>query len=82
MLSLIGDPQDGQPIRANCPIPTHPIIPFIEGDDIGVDITLTMIKAIDADVKKAYGEQKKICWLEVYAGEKALRFYGCNQYLP
>lgn len=79
---LISPPQNGQPIRPNCPIPNHPIIPFIEGDGIGIDITPTMIKVVDAAVKKAYGEQKQICWMEIYAGEKALRFYGCDQYLP
>ena len=55
-------------------VPNNPIIPFIEGDGIGVDISPVMIKVVDAAVKKAYGGERKISWMEVYAGEKRLRF--------
>lgn len=63
-------------------VPNHPIIPFIEGDGIGVDVTPPMIKAVDAAVEKAYGGQRKISWMEVYAGEKATKVYGADQWLP
>lgn len=54
-------------------VPNNPIIPFIEGDGIGVDISPVMIKVVDAAVKKAYGGERKISWMEVYAGKKRLR---------
>jgi len=63
-------------------VPDFPIIPFIEGDGIGVDVTPPMIEVVDAAVKKAYGDKKKISWMEVYAGEKATRVYGSDQWLP
>jgi isocitrate dehydrogenase len=63
-------------------IPENPIIPFIEGDGIGVDISPAMISVIDKTVNKAYGSRKKIKWLEVYAGEKATKVYGENEWLP
>lgn len=63
-------------------VPDRPIIPFIEGDGIGVDITPAMRKVVDAAVEKAYGGQRKIAWMEVYAGEKATRVYGENEWLP
>lgn len=63
-------------------IPDRPIIPFIEGDGIGVDVTPAMIKVVDAAVKKAYGDKKKIAWMEIYAGEKATKVYGSDQWLP
>lgn len=63
-------------------VPNNPIIPFIEGDGIGVDVTPPMIKVVDAAVEKAYGHQKKISWMEVYAGEKATKVYGADQWLP
>ncbi len=63
-------------------VPDHPIIPFIEGDGIGVDISPVMIKVVDAAVKKAYGTQRKISWMEVYAGEKATRVYDQDTWLP
>ncbi|GBU09069.1 isocitrate dehydrogenase [Gammaproteobacteria bacterium] len=59
-----------------------PIIPFIEGDGIGVDITPVMIKVVDAAVKKAYKGQRKIAWMEVYAGEKSTKVYGDDVWLP
>jgi len=62
-------------------VPDHPIIPFIEGDGIGVDITPVMQKVIDAAVAKAYGGEKKIAWMEVYAGEKASQL-GDKSWLP
>lgn len=63
-------------------VPNQPIIPFIEGDGIGVDVTPAMLKVVDAAVDKAYGSQRKIAWMEVYAGEKATRHYGADQWLP
>ena len=63
-------------------VPNNPIIPFIEGDGIGVDITPVMIKVIDAAVAKAYGGEKKIYWMEVYAGEKSTQIYGPDEWLP
>jgi len=63
-------------------VPNNPIIPFIEGDGIGVDVTPPMISVVNAAVKKAYGDQRKIEWMEVYAGEKATKVYGADQWLP
>ena len=80
--SLIKVPAEGQKIVPGQPTPNHPIIPFIEGDGIGVDITPVMIKVIDAAVAKAYGGQKKIHWMEVYAGEKSTQLYGPDEWLP
>ncbi|WP_018606473.1 NADP-dependent isocitrate dehydrogenase [Uliginosibacterium gangwonense] len=80
--SLIKVPAGGQKIIPGQAIPDNPIIPFIEGDGIGVDITPVMIKVIDAAVEKAYGGKKKIYWMEVYAGEKSTRLYGENEWFP
>lgn len=63
-------------------VPDCPIIPFIEGDGIGIDVTPAMIKVIDAAVTLAYAGQRRIEWLEIYAGEKANRYYGEGTYLP
>ena len=63
-------------------VPNNPIIPYIEGDGIGVDISPTMIAVLDAAVEKAYGGSKKIEWMEIYAGEKAVATYGNNTWLP
>jgi isocitrate dehydrogenase len=63
-------------------VPDHPIIPFIEGDGTGLDITPVMIKVVDAAVAKAYGDKKKIAWMEVFAGEKATKVYGPDIWLP
>ncbi|OOF86882.1 NADP-dependent isocitrate dehydrogenase [Rodentibacter ratti] len=63
-------------------VPNNPIIPFIEGDGIGVDVTPAMRLVIDAAVSKAYGTARKIDWLEIYAGEKANQIYGENTWLP
>lgn len=81
-MSHIKVPAEGQKIVPGQPIPNNPIIPFIEGDGIGVDITPVMKAVIDAAVEKAYGGEKKIHWMEVYAGEKATRVYGDNVWLP
>jgi len=79
-------PAQGEKIKVNSDgslnIPNHPIIPFIEGDGTGVDITPVMIKVVDAAVKKAYKDQKKIAWMEVYAGEKSTHVYGQDTWLP
>lgn len=81
-MSHIKVPAEGQKIVAGQAIPNNPVIPFIEGDGIGVDITPVMKDVIDAAVAKAYGGEKKIHWMEVYAGEKATRVYGDNVWLP
>ena len=82
MTSHIKVPQGGSKIVPGQAIPDNPIIPFIEGDGIGVDITPVMIKVIDAAVDKAYGGKKKIHWMEVYAGEKSTQIYGPDEWLP
>jgi isocitrate dehydrogenase len=63
-------------------VPNQPIIPFIEGDGTGVDITPVMIKVVDAAVAKAYAGKRKISWMEMYAGEKSCKVYGENVWLP
>ncbi|NDH08304.1 MAG: NADP-dependent isocitrate dehydrogenase [Gammaproteobacteria bacterium] len=63
-------------------VPHHPQIPFIEGDGIGVDVTPAMLKVVDSAVEIAYQGKRKIAWFEVYAGAKAAKVYGDNQYLP
>ena len=63
-------------------VPNNPVIPYIEGDGIGVDISPAMIAVLDAAVEKAYGGTKKIEWMEIYAGEKAVNTYGDNTWLP
>ncbi|MBK1680113.1 NADP-dependent isocitrate dehydrogenase [Rhodocyclus tenuis] len=80
--SQIKVPQGGQKIVPGQPTPDNPIIPFIEGDGIGVDITPVMIKVVDAAVSKAYAGKRQIHWMEVYAGEKSTRLYGADQWLP
>ncbi len=80
--SKIKVPAGGQKIVPGQAVPDQPIIPFIEGDGIGVDITPVMIKVIDAAVQKAYGGKKKIHWMEVYAGEKSTQLYGPDEWLP
>ena len=80
--SHISVPQDGQKIIPGQAIPNNPIIPFIEGDGIGIDITPVMIKVVDAAVAKAYDNSKKIHWMEIYAGEKSTRVYGGDVWLP
>jgi isocitrate dehydrogenase len=72
-------PTDGTPITANADhslnVPDAPIIPYIEGDGIGIDISPVMIDVVDAAVEKAYSGQKKISWMEIYTGEKAAELY-------
>jgi isocitrate dehydrogenase len=79
-------PTTGEKIRVNkdfsLSVPDNPIIPYIEGDGTGVDITPVMIKVVDAAVKKAYSGKKSIVWMEMYAGEKSCRVYGENVWLP
>ncbi|HEX8542993.1 MAG TPA: NADP-dependent isocitrate dehydrogenase [Pseudomonas sp.] len=79
-------PAVGEKITVNADhslnVPDNPIIPFIEGDGIGVDISPVMIKVVDAAVEKAYGGQRKISWMEVYAGEKATQVYDQDTWLP
>ncbi|PKG84352.1 isocitrate dehydrogenase (NADP(+)) [Colwellia sp. 75C3] len=63
-------------------VPNNPIIPFIEGDGIGVDVTPPMLKVVNAAVEKAYSGDRKIAWMEVYAGEKATKMYDSETWLP
>ena len=63
-------------------VPDQPIIPYIEGDGTGFDITPVMIKVVDAAVAKAYGGKQKIHWMEIYAGEKSTKVYGPDVWLP
>jgi len=86
MSTKIVVPTNGEKITVNADnslnVPDHPIIPFIEGDGIGIDITPPMIKVVDAAVNKAYSGKRSIAWMEVYAGEKATKIYGENTWLP
>ena len=63
-------------------VPNNPVIPYIEGDGIGVDITPVMKKVVDAAVESAYGSQRQVHWMEIYAGEKSTRIYGEDVWLP
>jgi isocitrate dehydrogenase len=86
MSTHIQIPAAGQKITVNADnslnVPDMPIIPFIEGDGTGVDITPAMRRVVDAAVAKAYGGKKQIAWMEVFAGEKAVKVYGGDQWLP
>jgi isocitrate dehydrogenase len=79
-------PVGGQKITVNADfslnVPDHPIIPFIEGDGTGGDITPVMLKVVDAAVAKSYGGKRRIHWMEIYAGEKSTRIYGPDVWLP
>lgn len=79
-------PADGAKITVNkdlsLTVPNNPIIPYIEGDGIGVDITPVMKEVVDEAVNKAYGSKRKISWMEIYAGEKATKVYGSDTWLP
>ena len=79
-------PDNGQAITVNndhsLNVPDHPIIPYIEGDGIGIDVTPVMLAVANAAVEKAYGTAKAIRWMQVYAGERATEIYGENEYLP
>jgi len=80
--SHIKVPQGGSKIVSGKPVPDNPIIPYIEGDGTGVDITPVMIKVVDAAVAKAYGGKRKIYWMEIFAGEKATQVYGGDMWMP
>jgi len=80
--SHIVAPAGGSRIVPGEPVPDNPIIPFIEGDGIGVDITPVMKAVVDAAVAKAYDGAREIHWMEVYAGEKSTRLYGADVWLP
>ena len=86
MYQHIKVPEGGQKITVNADfslnVPDQPIIPYIEGDGTGFDITPVMIKVVDAAVAKAYGGKKKIHWMEIYAGEKSTKIYGPDVWLP
>ena len=86
MYKHIQIPAQGQAITLNADkslnVPFNPIIPFIEGDGTGVDISPVMQSVVDAAVLKAYKGQRKIHWMEVYAGDKAVALYGPDAYLP
>tara|TARA_B100000767_G_scaffold132344_1_gene125682 strand:- start:1998 stop:3323 length:1326 start_codon:yes stop_codon:yes gene_type:complete len=86
MFEHIKVPSDGAQIHFdeenNLVVPNNPIIPFIEGDGIGMDITPVMQNVVDNAVKKAYKGEKKIHWMEVFAGDKAVEKYGKHNYLP
>lgn len=86
MYQHIQVPEQGEKITVHADgqlnVPDQPIIPFIEGDGIGIDITPVMRKVIDASVGKAYGGKRHIQWMEVYAGEKACKLYGKDTWLP
>lgn len=82
----INIPETGEKITTNADfslnVPDKPIIPYIEGDGIGADISPVMIKVINAAVDKAYGSDKEIQWMEVFAGEKATTVYGADVWMP
>ena len=86
MYQHIKVPSNGEKITVNADyslnVPDHPIIPYIEGDGTGLDITPVMIKVVDAAVAKAYAGKKQIRWMEIYAGEKSTRIYGPDVWLP
>jgi isocitrate dehydrogenase len=79
-------PSSGEKITVNpdysLNVPNQPIIPFIEGDGIGVDITPAMRLVVDAAINNAYGNKRRIAWMEIYAGEKATQVYGSDVWLP
>ena len=85
-MSKIKVPENGSKITLGADgklqVPDNPIIGYIEGDGIGVDISPVMIKVVDAAVAKAYGGAKSIAWAEIFAGEKSVRVYGEDQWLP
>ena len=81
----IVEPTDGSKITykgEQLIVPDNPIIPFIEGDGIGSDITPAMIDVVDAAVAKAYDNKRKISWMEIYCGEKSVEVYGDDNWLP
>ena len=86
MYQKITVPATGQKITVrpdfSLNVPDNPIVPYIEGDGTGVDITPVMIKVVDAAVAKAYGGKRKISWMEIYCGEKSTKVYGPDVWLP
>jgi isocitrate dehydrogenase len=82
----IETPAEGEIITVNgdhtINVPDRPIVPFVEGDGIGIDVTPVMRSVTDAAVERAYGGKRKIQWMQVYAGGKAAEIYGDNQFLP
>ncbi|TDE55812.1 isocitrate/isopropylmalate family dehydrogenase, partial [Salmonella enterica] len=85
MESKVVVPAEGEKITAQngkLNVPHNPIIPFIEGDGIGVDVTPAMLKVVDAAVEKAYKGERKISWMEIYTGEKSTQLYGQDVWLP
>jgi len=86
MYQHIQVPAEGKKITVNADfslnVPDNPIIPFIQGDGTGRDVTPVMLKVVDAAVAKAYGDQRKINWMEIYAGEKSTQLYGADVWLP
>lgn len=86
MYQHIKVPSQGQKITVNADtslnVPDQPIIPYIEGDGTGMDITPVMLKVVDAAVAKSYGGKRKIHWMEIFAGEKATKVYGPDVWLP
>ena len=82
----ISPPSDGEKISINpdgtLEVPDRPVIPYIEGDGIGIDVTPVMINVVNQAVEKAYGKARSIAWMEVYAGEKAAVRYGEDDWLP
>ncbi|MDO9315062.1 MAG: NADP-dependent isocitrate dehydrogenase [Burkholderiaceae bacterium] len=86
MYQHIKVPDNGEKITVNADfslnVPDHPIIPYIEGDGTGLDITPVMIKVVDAAVAKVYAGKRQIRWMEIYAGEKSTQIYGPDVWLP
>jgi len=85
MSIIVSIPESGQKISIEndqLKVPNNPIIPYIEGDGIGVDVTPVMIDVVNAAVNKAYKSDRKIAWMEVYAGEKATQIYDSETWLP
>jgi hypothetical protein len=86
MFQHIKVPAEGKKITVNADfslnVPDNPIIPYIEGDGTGVDISPVMIKVVDAAVAKAYRGKRKISWMEIYSGEKSTKVYGPDVWLP
>jgi isocitrate dehydrogenase len=86
MYQHIKVPAEGKKITVNADfslnVPNNPIVPYIEGDGTGIDISPVMIKVIDAAVAKAYGGERKISWMEIFAGEKSTNVYGPDVWLP
>ncbi|MCB1985951.1 MAG: NADP-dependent isocitrate dehydrogenase [Burkholderiales bacterium] len=86
MYQHIKIPDSGERIQINqdltLTVPDNPIIPYIEGDGIGIDITPVMQKVVNEAVARAFNNQRKIAWMEIYAGEKSTRIYGPDVWLP